>query len=237
MKRFYSPKIFALLFMCVCIVIGLAWLPSNEQAVAQDRDDVSAMSCDDTCGEMDHRRERMHRIARADDEGFGEHPFSRRRGGPDRHGEGYGHGTRGPQGPMRGPGQGFGEGRGPWGGPDEFREFFDMDELEMFHHQLRLISGMIDMVEGINGIAQHSSTSVIAAILAIEETFDEPEEYAAYLVELDARNKDMVVQRVIALRLIDIYTELGELNKAKQVVDRLIDINNKGLDHKNQIFE
>ncbi|WP_432797174.1 hypothetical protein [Poriferisphaera sp. WC338] len=156
----------ALLFMALCMVIGLAWLPSNQQATAHPHDKTAPSTFyRDAMEDMDELDARFMYAADFEDE---------------------------------------------------------LDEFELFQGQIDLVQSLLDVVDQVAEIAKKPSLSAVAAVMAAEDYFDEPEEYAAFLNGVLPETKDPTVRRAIYLRLADTYKETDQRDKGLVYLKKLI---------------
>ena len=116
------------------------------------------------------------------------------------------------------------------GEDDDDEEDYDDDEdwdeeeehLEWFLAEIEVYESLMELVFTMTEVASKEETAAVAAIMAVEEHAEGPEEIAEFFTGVLPEVTNPVVERAIRLQLIDTYAELEDREKVIEQLRALI---------------
>jgi hypothetical protein len=112
---------------------------------------------------------------------------------------------------MRGPGGGIGPGPGMRPPPPEMR-------------RMEILRGYMDLVQQFTALSRDPTTAAVMAVSSANDLLhrDSPQAAIDYFNKMLPQVKDQTVQRAIRIKLIDLYKETGQTDKALEQLNDLM---------------
>ncbi len=98
---------------------------------------------------------------------------------------------------------------------------FANPEVARMAAEVELFRTVIGMVHDMDELANSRTGAATMALVGVEDHFSDPRETIEFLEELLAKAGDPAVQRVIRIKLIDLYKNTGAPEKARAQIRSL----------------